>query len=56
MKEEDLQTLRISAGWNVKWNLFYEVSPSKKTIHYLDASSLLHLSNHGVMKIIDFRF
>lgn len=56
MEEVDLQPLRISAGWHVEWNLFYEVNPSKKTMHYLDASSLLPLSNHGVMSAINLIF
>jgi hypothetical protein len=30
MDEIDLQPLRISAGWQVEWNLFYEVDPSEK--------------------------
>ncbi len=56
MKEFDLQPLRITSGWNVEWNLFYEVDPSEKTMHYLDASSLLHLSNYNTMRAIDLDF
>ena len=56
MEEVDLQPLRISAGWHVEWNLFYKVNPSKKTMHYLDASALLPLSIHGVMSTINLNF
>jgi hypothetical protein len=56
MEEFDLQPLRISAGWNVEWNLFYEVDPSEETMHYLDSSSLLHISNHNQLKAIDLDF
>jgi len=56
MEEIDLQPLRISAGWHVEWNLFYEVDPSKETMHYLDSSSLLHLNNYSLMRAIDLDF
>ena len=56
MEEFDLQPLRITSGWNVEWNLFYEVDPSEKTMHYLDSSSLLHLSNYNTMRAIDLDF
>ena len=53
MEEFDLQPLRIISGWNVEWNLFYEVDPSKETMYYLDSSSLLHLSNRKLMRAIN---
>lgn len=56
MDEIDLQPLRITGSWNVEWNLFYEVDPSKETMHYLDASSLLHLSNYSLMRAINLDF
>ncbi len=56
MDEIDLQPLRISAGWNVEWNLFYEVDPSEENMHYLDSSSLLHLNNYGLMRALDLDF
>lgn len=56
MEEYDLQPLRITAGWNVEWNLFYEVSPSKETMRYLDSSSLLHISNYNLMRSINLDF
>lgn len=43
--EIDLQPLRVIAGWEVAWNIFYEVDPSPENMHYFDGSSLLHL-NH----------
>jgi hypothetical protein len=56
MEEPSLQPLRIKAGWNVEWNLFYEVDPSEETMHYLDSSSLLHISNHNILRAIDLDF
>ena len=56
MEEPDLQPLRITAGWNIEWNLFYEVDPSEETLHYLDSSSLLHLNNYGLMRAINLDF
>jgi hypothetical protein len=56
MEEPKLQPLRISAGWNIEWNLFYEVDPSENTIHYLDSSSLLHLNNYCLMRAINLDF
>jgi hypothetical protein len=53
MEEPQLQPLRIISGWNVEWNLFYEVDPSEETMHYLDSSSLLHLENVGLMRAIN---
>ncbi len=56
MDEPELQPLRISAGWNIEWNLFYEVDPSKNTMLYLDSSSLLHLNNYSLMRAINLDF
>ena len=56
MEEPKLQPLRISGGWNVEWNLFYEVNPSEETIDYLDSSSLLHLNNYQLMRAINLDF
>lgn len=56
MYEIDLQPLRITASWNVEWNLFYEVDPSEETMHYLDASSLLHLNNYSLLRVINLDF
>lgn len=56
MIEPNLQPLRITAGWHVEWNLFYEVDPSEKTMIYLDSSSLLHLYNERLMRAINLDF
>lgn len=56
MEEPDLQPLRITAGWNVEWNLFYEVDISEETLTYLDSSSLLHLNNYGLMRAVNLDF
>ncbi|MCI2229460.1 hypothetical protein MC378_09805 [Polaribacter sp. MSW13] len=56
MDEIELQPLRITSGWNIEWNLFYEADPSEKTMHYLDASSLLHLNNYSLMRAINLDF
>ena len=56
MEKINLQPLRITAGWCIEWNLFYEVDPSKETMHYLDSSSLLHLENHQLMRAINLDF
>ncbi len=56
MEEPKLQPLRIVSGWNVEWNLFYEVDPSEKTMHYLDSSSLLHLNNSNFTKAINLEW
>lgn len=53
MKEFELQPLRIISGWNIEWNLFYEVDPAEETMHYLDSSSLLHLNNINLMRAIN---
>jgi hypothetical protein len=53
MEEPQLQPLRIISGWNVEWNLFYEIDPSEETMHYLDSSSLLHLNNTQLMRAIN---
>ena len=56
MEEPNLQPLRITAGWKIEWNLFYEVDVTKEFIHYFDSSSLLHLSNQNILKAIDLDF
>jgi hypothetical protein len=56
MEEPNLQPLRITPGWKVEWNLFYEVDPSEGFMHYLDSSSLLHLTNYQLMRAIDLYF
>jgi predicted butyrate kinase (DUF1464 family) len=56
MEEPKLQPLRITAGWKVEWNLFYEVDISEETLTYLDSSSLLHLENHQLMRAINLDF
>lgn len=56
MEEPGLQPLRIPAGWNVEWNLFYEVDISKETLTYLDSSSLIHLNNYSLMRAINLDF
>ena len=53
MEEPQLQPLRIISGWNVEWNLFYEVDPSEATMQYLDLSSLLHLTHLKLMRAIN---
>ena len=53
MEEPNLQPLRIVSGWNVEWNLFYEVDPSLETMTYLDSSSLLHLVNPHAKRAIN---
>lgn len=56
MEGPQLQPLRIISGWNVEWNLFYEVDPSEETMHYLDSSSLLHLTNIGLMRALNLNW
>ncbi|WP_339662214.1 hypothetical protein [uncultured Polaribacter sp.] len=56
MDEIDLQPLRITGSWNVEWNLFYEADPTEETMHYLDASSLLHLTNYSLLRAINLDF
>jgi len=56
MSEIELQPLRITSGWLIEWNLFYEVDPSDETMQYLDASSLLHIENHQLMRVINLDF
>ncbi|WP_439130818.1 hypothetical protein [Polaribacter sp.] len=56
MEASKLQPLRITAGWHVEWNLFYEVNPSEKNMTYLDSSSLLHLNNHQLKRAINLDF
>jgi hypothetical protein len=56
MEEPCLQPLRITAGWNIEWNLFYEIDVTEESIHYFDSSSLLHISNHNILKAIDLDF
>ncbi|WP_435414093.1 hypothetical protein [Polaribacter aestuariivivens] len=56
MEEPNLQPLRITSGWNVEWNLFYEVDPKEETLTYLDSSSLLHLNNYSLMRAINLDF
>ena len=56
MEEASLQPLRNGAGWNIEWNLFYEIDPSENTMHYLDSSSLLHLNNYHLMRAINLDF
>ena len=56
MSEIELQPLRITSGWLIEWNLFYEVDPSDVTMQYLDASSLLHIENHQLMRAINLDF
>jgi len=45
MEDIGLQPLRLTSGWTIEWNQFYEVDPSEETLHYLDSSSLLHLQS-----------
>lgn len=56
MSEIELQPLRITSGWLIEWNLFYEVDPSDETMQYLDANSLLHIENHQLMRAINLDF
>lgn len=56
MEEIELQPLRITSGWEVEWNQFYEVDPSKETMHYLDSSSLLHLNNEHARRAINLEW
>ena len=56
MNEIKLQPLRITSGWLIEWNLFYEVDPSDETMQYLDPSSLLHIENHQLMRVINLDF
>lgn len=56
MSEIELQPLIITSGWLIEWNLFYEVDPSDETMQYLDASSLLHIENHQLMRVINLDF
>lgn len=56
MSEIELQPLRITSAWLIEWNLFYEVDPSDETMQYLDASSLLHIENHQLMRAINLDF
>ena len=53
MEEPKLHPLRIVSGWNIEWNLFYEIDPSIETMTYFDSSSLLHLNNYHVMRAIN---
>jgi hypothetical protein len=48
-----LQPLRISTGWKVSYNQFYEIDPLKGFENYFDASSLLVLKHHTLLKLID---
>lgn len=48
-----LQPLRISAGWQVTYNQFYEIDPLVGNEAYFDGSSLLHLHNRRLLKFID---
>ncbi len=56
MNDIALQALRITSGWFIEWNLFYEVNPKEGFMHYLDSSSLLHLTNHQLMRSINLDF
>lgn len=56
MEEINLQPLRITSGWFIEWNLFYEVDPKEGFMHYLDSSSLLHIENHQLMRAINLDF
>lgn len=51
--EIKLQPLRISHGWKVTYNTFYEVDPVKGMEDYFDGSSLLMLIHHQLRKTID---
>lgn len=48
-----LQPLRIEAGWEITYNLFYEIDPTIGFENYFDGSSLLMLRNNNRKKIID---
>lgn len=48
-----LQPLRLEAGWEVTYNLFYEIDPLKGFENYFEGSSLLCLKNTRRQKIID---
>jgi len=48
-----LQSLRIEAGWEVKYNQLYEVDPILGFEDYFDGSSLLMLEDTRRLKLID---
>lgn len=48
-----LQSLRIEAGWKVKYNQLYEVDPILGFEDYFDGSSLLMLEDTRRLKLID---
>ncbi|WP_088324173.1 hypothetical protein [Polaribacter tangerinus] len=56
MEEPTLQPLRITAGWNIEWNLFYKVETTEENLCYLDSTSLLHLSNYNLKRAINLEF
>lgn len=47
------QALRVTAGWKILWNTFYEIDPSEKTMHELAGSSLLVMHNEDLNRFID---
>jgi len=48
-----LQPLRISTGWQIKWNTFYEIDPKEGLESFFGGSSLLQLQNTHLKKYID---
>lgn len=51
-----LQPLRISAGWTITYNTFYEVEPVEGKEVFFDGLSLLMLNNDSIRKIIDLEW
>jgi len=55
MEKINLQPLRVSAGWNVEWNIFYEVNPSKKNMEYF-AENLLYITSNQKKRAIELQW
>ncbi len=53
MEEIDLQPLRITSGWEIEWNQFYEVDPSEDMMTYFGSSSLLHVNKKHARRAIN---
>ena len=53
MEEIVLQPLRITSGWKIEWNQFYEVDPSEEMMTYFDSSSLLHVYKKNARRAIN---
>jgi hypothetical protein len=48
-----IQSLRVQAGWKIKYNLFTEVDLSEENIHEFQGSSLLVMHHETANLLID---